>query len=163
MEHRIYLILLSLLPLFLLSSCSLLPKEKEIIVQTVEVEKQIPLQLQPKPLQFNSIYWHVVTEENFNDFMEKFKKENGEAWVFYAISVRSYESMAFNMAELKRYIEQQKQVIVYYEEAVKPQIPPPSVEEPEKANFLKKLYESITPKKEEVKETIKEDTNGEVQ
>ena len=163
MEHRIYLILLSLLPLFLLSSCSLLPKEKEIIVQTVEVEKHIPLQLQPKPLQFNSIYWHVVTEENFNDFMEKFKKENGEAWVFYAISVRSYESMAFNMAELKRYIEQQKQVIVYYEEAAKPQIPPPSVEEPEKANFLKKLYESITPKKEEVKETIKEDTNGEVQ
>ena len=163
MEHRIYLILLSLLPLFLLSSCSLLPKEKEIIVQTVEVEKQIPLQLQPKPLQFNSVYWHVVTEENFDDFMEKFKKENGEAWVFYAISVRSYESMAFNMAELKRYIEQQKQVIVYYEEAVKPQIPPPSVEEPEKANFLKKLYESITPKKEEVKETIKEEPDGEVQ
>ena len=164
MEHRIYLILLSLLPLFLLSSCSLLPKEKEIIVQTVEVEKQIPLQLQPKPLQFNSIYWHVVTEENFNDFMEKFKKENGEAWVFYAISVRSYESMAFNMAELKRYIEQQKQIIVYYEEAVKPQIPPPSVEEePEKSKFLKKLYEVIKPKKEEVKETIKEDTDGEVQ
>jgi len=164
MEHKIYLILLSLLPLFLLSSCSLLPKEKEIIVQTVEVEKQIPLQLQPKPLQFNSIYWHVVTEENFNDFMEKFKKENGEAWVFYAISVRSYESMAFNMAELKRYIEQQKQVIVYYEEAVKPQIPPPSVEEePEKSKFLKKLYEVIKPKKEEVKETIKEDTDGEVQ
>ena len=163
MEHKKYLILLSLLPLFLLSSCSLLPKEKEIIVQTVEVEKQIPLQLQPKPLQFNSIYWHVVTEENFNDFMEKFKKENGEAWVFYAISVRSYESMAFNMAELKRYIEQQKQVIVYYEEAVKPQIPPPSVEEPEKSKFLKKLYEVIKPKKEEVKETIKEDTDGEVQ
>ena len=164
MEHRIYLILLSLLPLFLLSSCSLLPKEKEIIVQTVEVEKQIPLQLQPKPLQFNSVYWHVVTKENFDDFMEKFKKENGEAWVFYAISVRSYESMAFNMAELKRYIEQQKQVIVYYEEAVKPQIPPPSVEEePEKSKFLKKLYEVIKPKKEEVKETIKEDTDGEVQ
>ena len=119
--------------------------------------------MQPKPLQFNSVYWHVVTEENFDDFIAKFKKENGEAWVFYAISVRSYESLAFNMAELKRYIEQQKQVIVYYEEAVKPQIPPPSVEEPEKANFLKKLYESITPKKEEVKETIKEDTNGEVQ
>ena len=164
MEHRIYLILLSLLPLFLLSSCSLLPKEKEIIVQTVEVEKRIPLQVQPKPLQFNDTYWHVVTEENFDDFMEKFKKENGEAWVFYAISVRSYESMAFNMAELKRYIEQQKQVIVYYEEAVKPQIPPPSVEEePEKSKFLKKLYEVIKPKKEEVKETIKEDTDGEVQ
>ena len=163
MEHRIYLILLSPLLLFLLSSCSLLPKEKEIIVQTVEVEKQIPLQLQPKPLQFNSVYWHVVTEENFDGFMEKKKKENGEAWVFYAISVRSYESMAFNMAELKRYIEQQKQVIVYYEEAVKPQISPPSVEEePEKSNFLKKLYKAITPNKDKDKEVIKEAPNGEV-
>ena len=162
MEHRIYLILLSLLPLFLLSSCSLLPKEKEIIVQTVEVEKQIPLQPQPKPLQFNSIYWHVVTEKNFNNFIEKFKKENGEAWVFYAISVRSYESMAFSLAELKRYIEQQKQVIVYYEEAIKPKESLSVEEEQEKSKFLEKLYKAIKPKKDEVKETIKEDTDGEV-
>ena len=162
MEHKKYLILLSLLPLFLLSSCSLLPKQKEIIIQTVEVEKQIPLQLQPKPLQFNSVYWHVITEENFDDFIKKFKKENGEAWVFYAISVRSYESMALNMAELKRYIEQQKQVIVYYEEAVKPKEPPSIEEDPEKANFLERLYKAIKPKKDEVKEAIKEETDGDV-
>jgi len=162
MEHRKYLILLSLLPLFLLSSCSLLPRQKEIIIQTVEVEKQIPLQLQPKPLQFNSIYWHVITQENFDDFIKKFKKENGEAWVFYAISVRSYESMALNMAELKRYIEQQKQVIVYYEEAVKPKEPPSIEEDPEKANFLERLYKAIKPKKDEVKEAIKEEIDGDV-
>ena len=121
MELKKYLILWSLSLLLLLSSgCSLLPREKEIIVQTVEVEKQIPLQLQPKPLQFNDSYWHVVTEANFDEFIEKFKKEHGEAWVFYAVSVRSYESMALNLAELKRYIEQQKQIIIYYEEAVKP-------------------------------------------
>ena len=162
MEHRIYLILLSLLPLFLLSSCSLLPRQKEIIIQTVEVEKQIPLQLQPKPLQFNSLYWHVVTEENFDDFIKKFKKENGEAWVFYAISVRSYESMALNMAELKRYIEQQKQVIVYYEEAIKPKESLSIEEDPEKANFLERLYKAIKPKKDEVKEAIKEEIDGDV-
>jgi len=113
-------------------------------------------------LQFNSIYWHVITQENFDDFIKKFKKENGEAWVFYAISVRSYESLALNMAELKRYIEQQKQVIVYYEEAVKPKEPPSVEEEPEKANFLEKLYKAIKPKKDEVKEAIKEETDGEV-
>ena len=162
MEHKKYLILLSLLPLFLLSSCSLLPRQKEIIIQTVEVEKQIPLQLQPKPLQFNSVYWHVITQENFDDFIKKFKKENGEAWVFYAISVRSYESMALNMAELKRYIEQQKQVIVYYEEAVKPKESLSVEEDPEKANFLEKLYKAIKPKKDEVKEAIKEETDGDV-
>ncbi len=112
MEHKKYLILWSLLPLLLLSSgCSIVPREKEVIVQTVEVEKRIPLQTNPKQLQFNDVYWHVVTEANFDEFIEKFKKENGNAWVFYAISVRSYESMALNMAELKRYIEQQKQII----------------------------------------------------
>ena len=155
MEHKKYLILWSLSLLLLLSSgCSLLPREKEIIVQTVEVEKQIPLQLQPKPLQFNDSYWHVVTEENFDEFIEKFKKEHGEAWVFYAVSVRSYESMALNLAELKRYIEQQKQIIIYYEEAIKPKQPSVEVSEEvkkEKSKFLQKIYDKVKPnKKEEV-------------
>ena len=105
-------------------------------------------------MQFNDSYWHVVTEANFDEFIEKFKKEHGEAWVFYAVSVRSYESMALNLAELKRYIEQQKQIIVYYEEAIKPK--QPSVEiseetEKEKSKFLQKIYDKVKPnKKEEV-------------
>ena len=150
MELKKYLILWSLSLLLLLSSgCSLLPREKEIIVQTVEVEKQIPLQLQPKPLQFNDSYWHVVTEANFDEFIEKFKKEHGEAWVFYAVSVRSYESMALNLAELKRYIEQQKQIIIYYEEAIKPKQPSVEVSEEvkkEKSKFLQKIYDKVKPK-----------------
>jgi hypothetical protein len=161
MEHKKYLILWSLLPLLLLSSgCSIVPREKEVIVQTVEVEKRIPLQTNPKQLQFNDVYWHVVTEANFDEFIEKFKKENGNAWVFYAISVRSYESMALNMAELKRYIEQQKQIIIYYEEAVKPKEPSVEVSEEvekEKSNFLEKIYDKVKPKKEE------EVTDGTVQ
>ena len=69
MEHKKYLILWSLLPLLLLSSgCSIIPREKEVIVQTVEVEKKIPLQADPKQLQFNDAYWHVVTEANFDEF-----------------------------------------------------------------------------------------------
>ena len=155
------MILWSLLPLLLLSSgCSIVPREKEVIVQTVEVEKRIPLQTNPKQLQFNDVYWHVVTEANFDEFIEKFKKENGNAWVFYAISVRSYESMALNMAELKRYIEQQKQIIIYYEEAVKPKEPSVEVSEEvekEKSNFLEKIYDKVKPKKEE------EVTDGTVQ
>ena len=153
MELKKYLILWSLSLLLLLSSgCSLLPREKEIIVQTVEVEKQIPLQLQPKPLQFNDSYWHVVTEANFDEFIEKFKKEHGEAWVFYAVSVRSYESMALNLAELKRYIEQQKQIIIYYEEAIKPKQPSVEVSEEvkkEKSKFLQKIYDKVKPNKKE--------------
>jgi len=113
-----------LLPLVLLTSgCSSLglfssKPEKEIVVQTQYVERNIPLQGAPKPMTLNDVTWYVVTEENFPEFIEKYKKENGEPWVFYAISVRSYESMALNMAEIQRYVEQQKAIIVYYEQAV---------------------------------------------
>ena len=48
----------------------------------------------------------------------KKQKDNGE-FVFYAMSVPSYENLALDMAELRRYIEQQKEIIIYYEKAVK--------------------------------------------
>ena len=53
-------------------------------------------------------------------FKKRFEKENGDL-LFYALSVRDYENIALNMADIKRYIEQQKQIIIYYEKAVTPQ------------------------------------------
>lgn len=64
--------------------------------------------------------WWVVTEENFKQFKEEFQKENGDPLVAYVISVKDYEALALNMAEIKRYIEQQKSIIIYYEDAIKP-------------------------------------------
>jgi len=113
---------LSLLLLTLvLSSCSSWPQLKQIEVKTVEVERNIPIQNRPQPIRLNSnMKWWVVTEDNFAEFKEKFQKENGDPLVAYVLSVRDYETLAINMAEIKRYIEQQKQIIIYYEEAVKP-------------------------------------------
>ena len=65
------------------------------------------------------VHFYVVTLDNFDEFKKRFEKENGDL-LFYAISVRDYETIAYNMAELKRFIDQQKQIIIYYEEAVKP-------------------------------------------
>ena len=67
----------------------------------------------------NNIKFYVVTSENFEDFKQRYEKDNG-TFLFYALSVRDYETLAINMAEIKRYIEQQKQIIIYYEKAVKP-------------------------------------------
>ena len=38
--------------------------------------------------------------------------------IHIAISVKDYENLSKNFAELRRYIEQQKEIIVYYEDAV---------------------------------------------
>ena len=115
-----YLTVSSLLLLtLLLSSCGYIRKpEKEIVVKTVEVQKIIPIQPQPKPVDMIDVKFYVVTEENYEEFKEKFMKTNND-YVFYAVSVHDYENLAFNMAELYRYITQQKEIMIYYEKAVK--------------------------------------------
>jgi hypothetical protein len=66
----------------------------------------------------------VVSKENYNEFVKEFEAKNG-ADAYIAISVKDYENLSLNFAELRRYIEQQKQIIVYYENAVKPEDTPP--------------------------------------
>ena len=110
-----------LLLLLFLSSCSTWDKLTRIEVQTIEVERQIPIQNRAVRLELNNIKWYVVTDQNFEEFKEKYIKQNGE-FLFFAISVRDYETLALNMADIKRYIEQQKQIIIYYEEALKPKL-----------------------------------------
>ena len=114
-----YLTVSSLLLLtLLLSSCGYLRKpEKEIVVKTIEVQKIVPIQPQPKPVDMIDVKFYVVTEENYEEFKEKFMKTNND-YVFYVVSVHDYENLAFNMAELYRYIIQQKEIMIYYEKAV---------------------------------------------
>ena len=108
-----------LLLLLLLSSCSTWDKLTRIEVQTIEVQRNIPIQNRPARLELNNIKWFVVTDQNFEEFKEKFIKQNDE-FLFFAISVRDYETLALNMADIKRYVVQQKQIIIYYEKALSP-------------------------------------------
>ena len=116
MQHKSYSKILSLLlPLLILSSCSLLPKEVQ--VQTRFVERDIPIQGHPMGVNLYPVQFYAVTAENFEEFRERFEKDYGD-FVFFAISVPDYEYLSLNMAELKRYIEQQKTIIVYYEKSI---------------------------------------------
>ena len=121
MEQRNFLNLWKLflvLPL-LATGCSSFQKVLPLEVKTIEVERKIPTQTRPKSISLNDIYFYVVTDRNFEEFKKKFEKENGDL-VFYAVSVRDYETLALNMAEIKRYIQQQQELIVYYEKAIEP-------------------------------------------
>ena len=109
---------LSLITLFLLSSCSSIRPEKEIVTVTEFVQTKIPIVLHPKPVNLNDVKIYVVSpSENFEEFMSEFEKKNGTD-SYIAISVKDYENLSKNFAELRRYIEQQKEIIVYYEDAV---------------------------------------------
>ena len=112
---------LLLVTTLLLSSCSSFYKpEKEIVTVTKLVERQIPTVPHPRQVQMNEIKIYVVSpEENFEEFKKEFESKNG-ADSYVAISIKDYENLGKNFAELRRYIEQQKQIIVYYEKATRP-------------------------------------------
>lgn len=112
--------MLSLIPLLLITSgCSSWKSVLPVEIKTVEVERKIPTQNRPRPVSLNDIHFYVVTEQNLPDFKARFERENGDL-VGYVLSVRDYETLALNMAELKRYIQQQGEIIIYYEKAVTP-------------------------------------------
>ena len=102
--------------------CSSLRQEPQIVTVTNTVKTTVPIVARPKGAQINDIKIYVVTAENYDEFVAKFSAKNGEL-AYIAISIKDYENLSLNFAELRRYIEQQKQIIVYYEEAVKPEIP----------------------------------------
>ena len=73
----------------------------------------------PKAVQLTDTKVYVVTKDNLDIFIKEFQDKHGEL-AFVALSMRDYENLALNVAELRRYINQQTQIIVYYEEAVSP-------------------------------------------
>ena len=110
-----------LLMTVLLSGCASFWKpEKEVVTVTELVNRNIPIVPHPKKVQLNDVKIYVVSPEvNYDEFMEEFTKKNG-ADSYIAISVKDYENLSKNFSELRRYIDQQKKIILYYEEAVKP-------------------------------------------
>jgi len=78
---------------------------------------QIPTVALPKPLQLSDTRVFVVTKDNFEEFEKEFTELYGEL-AFVALSMKDYENLALNIADLRRYINQQKEIIVYYEKAV---------------------------------------------
>lgn len=108
---------LAVMTTLFLTGCSSLEREPELKVVT-KIEKTIvAVVARPKPVQLNDVKVHVVNEENYNEFIQKFKEENGQV-AYVSLSMRDYENLALNIAELRRFINQQTDIIVYYEEAV---------------------------------------------
>lgn len=60
------------------------------------------------------VEWFVVNEDNLEEAIERIKEAGGVA-VFMAITPKGYENLSLGIADLRRYILQQKEIIAYYE------------------------------------------------
>ena len=100
-----------------LTGCSGTPPEPEIKVVTKVEKVQIPVVARPKPLQLVDTRVRVVTKDTLEQFLIDYEKQYGQV-AFVVLSMKDYENLALNIADLRRYINQQTEIIVYYEDAV---------------------------------------------
>jgi len=124
------------------------PREVEIITKPVQIEIVQPVL--PRSIKLKEPKWYVVSdakiiepciknpetkksdcklgrEDNypeghtyFDKFVNDIKKRHGGNLVFVAMSIEDYNNMTYNTQEIKRYINQLGEVIVYYREVTLP-------------------------------------------
>ena len=125
MKKSIYF-LVPLIALLTVSACSRLP-EKEVvtvptIVETPNIDAPtIRIVRRPQPVELKNADIIVVTEANLQEVIDRVKNTQGE-FVLYAMTASSFEALALNFEQIKRFIEEQEQIVLYYEKSVQPEI-----------------------------------------
>ena len=67
----------------------------------------------PREIDLQEPMWIVVTPDNYKEQLAFIEEQEGEL-VFLAMTIPDYEVMSYNMQEIKRYITELKNVVVYY-------------------------------------------------
>ena len=119
--------------LLVVTACSRTPIKEIVTVPTVVETPEIDAPIisivrRPDPVAMKDADIVVVTEANLQEVIERIKGTQGE-FVLYAMTASSFEALALNMEQIKRFIEEQNEVILYYEKAVTPSEAPEIVEQ----------------------------------
>lgn len=101
-----------------LTACSARTVEPTVVTKTEYVEQNIPIQSRPSKVEFGPVDWFVITQDNLEEKLAEIESQSGSV-VFFAVSAKGYENLALGIGELRRYINEQKAIIVYYEDAIK--------------------------------------------
>ena len=112
-----------LISFLLLGGCSLLQPQPlpapEPIIKTVTEYKTLEIYQPPLPkaIDLQDVEFFVVTEKNLDEQIKKLEKMQDGTYVLFGMTPQDYENMAYNLQELRRYIRQQKEIIIYYRQA----------------------------------------------
>ena len=110
-------LVLYLVPLaILLSSCSWKPEKEIVTVETI-VKPTITIAQRPRPVEFDELKVKVITEANVQEVIQEMKTNQGQ-FLVYALDPVTFKNLAIGIEEIKRYIEQQNDIIIYYEKAI---------------------------------------------
>ena len=108
----------------LISGCATFGKRtpNPIVIESAPIEIEIYHPPLPAAIQLERPDWYVVSDKNVDEFMEKLAKIQGVEGTptFFAFSPQGYEKMSGNLQEMRRYILEQKEIIVYYKDITTP-------------------------------------------
>jgi len=111
--HRLCILVVLMLLVMILTSCSSIPRSLEIMSAPVEKPKlELPSvdRFSQRPLN-----WIVLTPENVEDVFEELKNENKQIVVF-AVDEKGYEALTLNVTDLLKLVKQQNAVITAYKQ-----------------------------------------------
>jgi hypothetical protein len=95
---------------------------KPIEIMSKPIER-MPLNLaQPAPLKLKRIEWFVVTPANVDSVFEKLANEK-QNQVLFAVTDQGYMELAMTMAEIRNFINTQRQIVIQYKQYYEP-LPP---------------------------------------
>jgi len=112
--HAKYLTALWLV--LLLASCAV--SEPPVVIQTQIEKQQVPIVPRPRPVTLVAPTFYVVNRDNVDDFIARFERKNA-THTFIALSVKDYENISLAITDLHRFLEQQSEIILYYEKQLK--------------------------------------------
>ena len=119
-------ILSALILLLFVTGCSSIPGFKpqpmvapEPIIKTVTEYKTLEIYQPPLPeaIRLEDVEFFVITEKNFDEQVKKLEKMQSGTYVLFGLTPQDYENMSYNLQELRRYVRQQKEIILYYRQA----------------------------------------------
>ena len=67
----------------------------------------------PREIDLKQPQWIAITPDNWEEQLARIEQQEGEL-VFLDMTIPDYKIMAYNMQEIKRYITELKDVVVYY-------------------------------------------------
>ena len=109
-----------LLPILLLSGCSLftrepyIPETTPVEIVTVTQPAVVYHPVLPNPISTQPVEWKVLTPDTMQEYLADLEEGNAPTNAYYGLSTRGYENLSNNMAEIKRYIRQVLNIVEYY-------------------------------------------------
>lgn len=107
-----------------LSGCGLFQKQTQpepVEIQTKPREVAIYQPPFPAPVRLEPVRWFVITADNLEEKLAELRDLQGGNYVVFAMTPQSYENVSYNIQELRRYIGQQTEIILYYREITQQQ------------------------------------------